>query len=194
MTDLAIDRYTEIGTTTEWDWPPTFVAPQTLTEATFPRRALRHSRPDASASWATDGGFWFDTITPEVPVIHVDRSTAARAWFMPVLKALDGLYGLRPNWNGYGEAPVDLVNAARVISVLAATDFDGPAPSIVPLHDGGVQAEWHWGERHLEIQFLPGGSPAAWWCDASGEDEWEVAGRNAIERLRQYLATLAVTP
>lgn len=195
MTDLAIDRDgPEEVPASEWEWPQSLAAPRTLTEARLSPPPLSRVRPDASASWAVDDEFSFDVVRVDQPVIRVYAATARRRWFMPLIDSLTCLFSLPPDWNGYGESAVDIVNASRVISVLEKTDFDGPEPSVVPLHDGGVQIEWHWGDRHLEIQFPVGRAPSAWWCDAEVDEDWDIATAADGRRLHRRLSELTATP
>lgn len=192
MTDLAIDRYS-LGESLDsgWDWPQRFLAPMLLSEASFCRFPFKTTRPDISASWATEDAYHFEAQTPVQPVVRVTQATADRPWFRPLIVSLAELLALGPNWNGYNEAPVDPENAVKILTVLDASGFEGPSPAVVPLHDGSVQAEWHWGDRHLEVEFIRGRVPTAWWYDGDTDEEWSLETGADLRRLRECLANVA---
>ncbi len=74
------------------------------------------------------------------------------AWVKSVLEAIVPLFRLERNWDSYGAVPVDpkIVKSALEI-LLSVTDYDSPAPSVVPTVSGGLQFEWHIGGIDLEI-------------------------------------------
>lgn len=183
MTDLT-SRYAHPAVAnSELDWLHEFTPPRTLTETVW-------RRPEASASWALGEWFVFKSLRPDFPAFRGARATARRPWLKPLLSSLGELFALRPNWNGYGEFPIDRANALRVVEILNAAGFDGPAPSVVPLHDGGVQIEWHGGEHHIEIEVAVGEAPSAWWNDGADEDEWPLVTSGSFRRLHERLSAL----
>ena len=60
------------------------------------------------------------------------------------------------NWNGYGENPITGQAVARTMSLLTKVAMDGPEPAVVPMSDGGIQIEWHYGGTEIEIEVPPG--------------------------------------
>ena len=108
---------------------------------------------------------------------EVHAATAACAWFQRAVDDLVGLINLGPNWNGYGERPVHPASAKRLVGLLDEMGFRGAPASIVPLPDGGVQAEWHRGEASVEIEVPPVGDARAYATGLlNGDDDW-VANR-----------------
>lgn len=72
---------------------------------------------------------------------------------------LEDLAGLPANWDGYGSppiAPTALDGAEHVLHIAAAKHL--PEPYLGPVTGGGVQIEWHVGNRRLEMETLPDGS------------------------------------
>ena len=63
------------------------------------------------------------------------------------------------NWDGYGSAPItpDTANTAiRLVNEIAALGFeDLPAPSVGPVHGGGLALEWSRDQRELNFAILP---------------------------------------
>lgn len=101
-------------------------------------------------------------------------------WLLPTLRSLDELMTLPPNWDSYGAQPIRRRNAIEALSLLAEVScVSTPAPSVVPLPDGGIQLEWHSGGVDLEVS-LPGSGPGhVSWEDRAGSS-WEAelpAGR-----------------
>lgn len=75
----------------------------------------------------------------------------APAWVKPTLKSLVELRQLPQNWDGYGAVRVQEQIAQRApMFLVEVPENHAPAPSVVPLSDGGIQAEWHRRARNLE--------------------------------------------
>ena len=92
-------------------------------------------------AWASDASFAvFDPST-----IAVDRLS----------KALVELAKLPKNWDSYGAPQIsrDAIDSAHeALFELLATG--ATMPHLVPTPRGGVQAEWHAGDKSLEIEFI----------------------------------------
>jgi len=82
-------------------------------------------------------------------------------WELGPIKTAIGLQHLQPGWDGYGSPPPseNLVEGAihliRQIAILAPGGLE--PPNVVPLARGGIQLEWHVGDRELEIPIFPDG-------------------------------------
>lgn len=176
MTELTIDsNAASRNDESPWEVVTGFGGPTWLLDSTFLHSSLERALPDASSSWATEDGYRSImplASGPKVRTICVARSTSRRPWYRQIIKDLGRLFDLPPNWNGYGEAPVDQLNAARVLVILDGLRFRGTAPELVPLHDGSLQAEWHAGKTSLEMEFPVGRHPVVWWTNGSEEREW----------------------
>lgn len=120
------------------------------------------------------------TCEPEVP-----------AWVTPTVQSLLDLLQLPQNWDGYGAVRIQEQIAQKVLMVLVEVmESDAPAPSIVPLSDGGVQVEWHRRGRNLEIEFPDGEAPGFYYYEDGSEleSEGQVSGNH--DRIQAYIANL----
>ena len=73
-------------------------------------------------------------------------------WAKPVLESLTSRWGEREGWDGYVARPTDPNLAAVLLNCLQAVMPErGKVPTITPLADGGVQAEWQTGDVSLEL-------------------------------------------
>ena len=62
-----------------------------------------------------------------------------------------------------------------------------PAPTIVPIHDSGIQIEWHRGGKDLEIEFVHDGRNTFYYFDESSRTEHEGPVGPSFEFLKEYL-------
>lgn len=85
---------------------------------------------------------------------------ALPAWVRPTVAAFVGIHSLTDNWDSYGSKAVsrDLIKQSLVVLGMVM-QHDSPAPSIVPLGDGGFQIEWHRRQQDLEIAFAADEAP-----------------------------------
>jgi hypothetical protein len=84
--------------------------------------------------------------------VYVTSQVFDTTWFRPTLEAVSRLRMVTAQASGYGESPTDTKSAASLIGFLSrALDRRAPAPSLAPLSDGGIQAEWHRGGLDVEI-------------------------------------------
>lgn len=75
-------------------------------------------------------------------------------WVEPTIAAFIEIRNLSENWDSYGGKMIDRDLINRSLYVLGtAMQANSPAPSIVPLSDGGLQIEWHRRQQDLEITF-----------------------------------------
>jgi hypothetical protein len=82
--------------------------------------------------------------------------TASRlpTWVEPTISAFIGVQSLPENWDSYGGKKINRDMISQSLSILELImDVDSPAPSVVPLGDGGLQLEWHRKQQDLEIVF-----------------------------------------
>jgi hypothetical protein len=77
-----------------------------------------------------------------------------RPWFVEYVEAgLNGLLELRDGWDGRRARAITTAAAQSTVEVLAALMNDASAPpQLFPLPDGGIQAEWHVGGNHIEVE------------------------------------------
>lgn len=82
-------------------------------------------------------------------------------WVDDALRDISRLSGLDENWDSYGSPPLDgtVIQLAVVfIEALVGWSMVLPRPAIAPVPGGGLQFEWEWGDRALELELIPGGS------------------------------------
>lgn len=63
------------------------------------------------------------------------------------------LLALPPGWDSYQARPIDSFAVQRALRFCQWLSDDAPAPTIVPLSNGGVQLEWHTKEMDEEMEF-----------------------------------------
>ena len=87
-------------------------------------------------------------------------------WVGPTIAAFVAIHNLTDNWNSYGGKAIDrdLINQSLVV-LGSLMQQDSPAPSVVPLGDGGLQIEWHRRQQDLEIVFTADESPQYFYCN-----------------------------
>ena len=120
------------------------------------------------------------TCEPEVP-----------AWQGPTVESLLDLLQLPKNWDGYGAIQIQEQLAQKALMVLVEVmENDAPAPSVVPLSDGGIQVEWHRLGRNLEIEFPAGETPSFYYYEDGSELESEGQVSRSYDRIQAYLANL----
>ncbi len=137
-----------------------------MTHGTLAAPDGRHRDPRAFSRSASSGGRFELLAGPaELP-----------AWVLPVVRQLDHLLDLPPNWNGSASAPIEprlAELAVNAVLVAVMPDERAPVPHVVPSVDGGLQLEWHRGGWDVEIQLTPMGEI---WVDAAqvgGDLEWD---------------------
>ena len=95
-------------------------------------------------------------------------------WARPVFASLASRWGVERGWDGYRALPTNTDLVAQLLTCLReAMPHGAKSPVITPLHDGGVQAEWHQGDRALEIVVSATAPPSFSYCtedDALDQD------------------------
>jgi len=130
-------------------------------------------------------------INPLLEVEEALGSTAPR-WIARVAKRSAELLTLPDGWDTYGSSRVNPRAAAyalRLLLLISSTNT--PAPSLVPLADGGVQVEWHTDGADLEVEVAANGVLSIYSVVGGTEDEWESDFYPAIERLESLVAGLS---
>jgi hypothetical protein len=104
------------------------------------------------------------------------RATAflAVTWLKPVLERLHYLQGLAPGWDSPGARSIEPRSFDRVLRFLTVSMTpQTPAPSIVPLENGGLQIEWHRAGLDVEVEFEPGEEAHLYFHEISTGEERE---------------------
>ncbi len=89
--------------------------------------------------------------------VHDDRINRP-PWFGAVVERLGQYLSLGEDWNGYGENAITTQAVVRTVSLLTQVAMKGPEPAVVPMPDGGIQIEWHYGGTEIEIE-VPSDDP-----------------------------------
>jgi hypothetical protein len=119
------------------------------------------------------------------------RDVSLPAWVKPTIFAFIGIQTLGENWNSYGGKPINTDLIKQALSLLESImQADSPAPSVVPIGDGGLQIEWHRKQQDLEIVFPSDEVPQFYYKNrATGADQEGFL--NELADLSRLLADLA---
>jgi hypothetical protein len=124
-----------------------------------------------------------------VPAALVENTLPT--WVGPTISAFMGVQSLPENWDSYGGKRVDSHVVAQSLSILGLImDSASPAPSVVPLGDGGLQLEWHRNQQDLEIVFPSGDLPQFYYRDrrAGAEQDGPAGDVSNLARLLRAIA------
>ena len=116
------------------------------------------------------------------------------SWFAPVAESLGNLPWGRDAWSSEGAHPLNDGAVIRLLLLLQEyLPANGPAPSISPTWDGGVQASWELGDLYLEVEIVPGGVTRCCFVDERGDnacdEQFELSGHEDV--LRRYMERVA---
>ncbi|MEG3162266.1 hypothetical protein U1763_17325 [Sphingomonas sp. LB2R24] len=98
---------------------------------------------------------------------------------------------LRDGWDGHDSAAPSGNLIAKSASILAHSlrDLDGVAtPTVVPIADGSLQAEWYSPEYRFEMYFYSDDTYSAWMHNRLTGLELEADGSQAVQLLVQWAA------
>lgn len=126
----------------------------------FPRAVWRPAHPSVSARsheeyYAALSASAMDPESDSEPGISVFGVAREPEWLPQIQVRLIDLLKLPERWDGHDGKPVNTETMVFALQFLAQElDASTPAPWLVPLSYGGVQAEWHEKELDLEIEFI----------------------------------------
>lgn len=76
-------------------------------------------------------------------------------WLIDAEDKLKEIYMLSANWDGYKSPKLPLALYQNALLFLShIKDLDMPETFVCPVSGGGVQFEWHFEGRELEIEFI----------------------------------------
>lgn len=105
---------------------------------------VRQYRAPAGVFQFYEQGYLRNSISVAKPI--------APSWQAEVEAQLAQMRNLAPGWDGYGSPAIPEATLAFAKSVLASTmSITSPPPSIVPIHGGGLQLEWHRNGYDIEL-------------------------------------------
>jgi hypothetical protein len=130
-------------------------------------RALTENQFDSSWEYQETSSAAFTPLpkafafpTQEKSNRFVVRANELPDWVKPTISGFVSIRSLSENWDSYGgkKTSDDLIKQALLI-LTQIMPFNAPAPSVVPLGDGGLQLEWHRKQQDLEIVFAADTTP-----------------------------------
>jgi len=112
-------------------------------------------------------------------------------WVEPTVAGFMGVQSLPENWDSYGGKRISADMVIQSLSILGQImDTGSPAPSVVPLADGGLQLEWHRNQQDLEIVFPADDLPQFYYVDRrTGTEQEGPAGD--VSNLTRLLRNIA---
>lgn len=157
------------------------------------RRTTRGRQTNAAGAplWFSGGSLEFDIRSSQGDPTGVMGLALAR-----VGDILRPLMALPANWDSYGGRALTRRGAEYAYQLVVPLIVQGvPAPSFVPMSEGGVSLEWHLPSAHLVIQ-IPAEPdiepPSVFFRDPSGQ--WEADLAESIPRVSGALARFMQGP
>lgn len=163
--------------------------------------APQNRKPHTAETVSMDAFARRERVTSLVPhVMHISVGSqeikltiqgTTPLWFEPVITSMSKRWGFRPGWDSYDARPTDLEHAIKLLNYLSQIlPNKAVAPIITPLADGGLQAEWHHGDKDIEI-VVPFGEPARYYYfDATADVEEEDKLEENFKILRDHINKL----
>ena len=119
------------------------------------------------------------------------RNEVLPAWVKPTILAFVRIQNLTDGWDSYGGKATNRDLIKQSIFILGQImQPDSPAPSVVPIGDGGIQMEWHRRQQDLEIVLAADDAPQFYYKNrATGTEQEGFA--NELANLTRLLINLA---
>jgi len=117
------------------------------------------------------------------------------AWLSQTANSIAELLWLPRNWDSYNALPIDMARVGSVLRVLLSTlDDRSPAPSVVPLSNGGIQIEWHRNSVDLEIESISANRFGLYFADDESGESLEDEFTTDLSLLRSLVSRLSNMP
>jgi hypothetical protein len=79
-------------------------------------------------------------------------------WYVQALETVERLARLSANWDGYGSLDIQLPAKTAALELMPVLSlYRAEAPHIAPVSGGGLQFEWDFEGRQLEVEIRPTG-------------------------------------
>jgi len=79
-------------------------------------------------------------------------------WYLDSLDTVRRLANMGEGWDGYGSPSIPVKTATKASYILSLiSDYKVKSPHIAPVPGGGIQLEWDYENRALEIEIHPSG-------------------------------------
>lgn len=109
-----------------------------------------------------------------------------------IKKKVSGFLEFPENWDSYGAARISpdvaFFSINFIESVISAVT---PVPQVVPLHNGGIQFEWHENRINFEIAICKPNSCEYWYHDFTTGTEDSGVMTNDFHRIELVIARLS---
>ena len=123
--------------------------------------------------------------------LTIENNVPVPQWIDSVINSMNERWGIHPGWDSYNARPTDSDHAIKLLNYLSQILPDeAVAPTITPLADGGLQAEWCRGDKDIEI-VVPYNEPARYcYFDSAteGEEDEELEGN--FDVVREHINSL----
>jgi hypothetical protein len=87
------------------------------------------------------------------PSADPDENTAP--WLIKATDDLDQIMNLPDNWDSYKSPSISFRLLMNAKNFLSSLEFENVSPPrVVPVSGGGIQFEWQYGNRELEVEFV----------------------------------------
>lgn len=124
------------------------------------------------------------------PTVISIKPESLPSWLDQVVERINALALLDEGWDGEQARPLTREAALAALNALLEVMWpDSPAPSVVPMYDGGLQLEWHAPGLDIELTSAPDGTRQVWIAATSGL-EIDNDFRYVVEDLRKHIGTL----
>jgi len=91
-------------------------------------------------------------------------------------------------WDGYSARPTSPALATALLNCLQiAMPVGATPPAVMPLADGGLQAEWHRNGMTLEIVVASGEEPSYYFWDPATGQEAEGLFEESIDEIQAWV-------
>jgi hypothetical protein len=141
-------------------------SPLSTTALTENQFAPQWEHPAASSAAFTEPREQAYTVSARTSAYRVvvrNNALAANSlppWVKPTISAFIEIQNLPDNWDSYGGKATNRELIKQSLLILGSiAQADSPAPSVVPMGNGGIQIEWHRRQQDLEIAFPAGEAP-----------------------------------
>lgn len=147
------------------------------------------SRQSATRSGTAVAHFQFGD--KKLTLSYPDCGVGMPKWLPAVVESLLGRWGTEAGWDGYSAKPtnqnyVDLL----LTNLFPLMQHNSLPPIIMPLADGGVQAEWHKNGVDLEIEFSASRTPTYYFYNAETGKEEEGRFDHHFAHIREIISKL----
>lgn len=120
----------------------------------------------------------------ELRVPFSTEQLRVEVYLSAILNKLAGYLSLPAGWDRQNASQISENSVQVAIGLISLfRELNLPMPSLVPLSSGGLQFEWHKGEKDLEVEIRRSGNIVVLYGDGDEEDEFDLDAEQGLERL-----------